>query len=210
MTNQDRLAEELDKLCSGEIKFVFGAQKPGDLPLIRLPEFAFAGKSNVGKSSLINAITNRKALARVSHTPGRTKQINFFNVRDSFYIVDLPGYGYAKVSKKDKKNWGNLILSYFDQNINLKLVLLLIDSRHGIKENDLDAIRILKDFNIFYWIIFTKCDKLPLAKIKQLQDEALTVRDCKELRGIFFTSSKDRNLLVTLKAELYSFVKELS
>ena len=155
-------AEGLSKLFRSEIKFIAGAAKVSQLPKIFLPEIAFIGKSNVGKSSLINTICNHRGLAKVSHTPGRTQQINFFSVLDKFVIVDLPGYGFAKVPLSVKERWEQLIIYYLQNRSNLKLVNLLIDARRGIKDNDREIAQQLISCNINIQIIFTKVDKVKL------------------------------------------------
>lgn len=139
--------------------FKIGATKESDIPLNSIDEFAFIGRSNVGKSSLINAITNSK-IAIVSKTPGRTKQLNFFQVGDRLTIVDMPGYGYAKAGKKEVENWNRLIFDYLLRRKNLKRVFLLIDSRHGIKDNDEEMMDILDQSGILYQIILTKIDEI--------------------------------------------------
>ena len=139
--------------------FKIGALKESDVPINKITEFAFIGRSNVGKSSLINAITNSK-IAVVSKTPGRTKQINFFQVGDSLTIVDMPGYGYAKAGKQEVQNWNALIFKYLLNRINLKRVFLLIDSRHLIKSNDEEMMDILDKSGILYQIILTKVDEV--------------------------------------------------
>jgi len=143
-----------------EANFVAGADKPARLPKLTLPEFAFIGKSNVGKSSLINLLCNRKSLARVSHTPGRTQQINFFQVGTSFILVDLPGYGFAKVAHNLRKSWEELILQYLDKRDNLKVVNLLIDARRGIMQHDMSVIELLRNMDRKFQIVFTKSDKV--------------------------------------------------
>lgn len=122
-------------------------------------EFAFIGKSNVGKSSLINTLTNRKNLARTSKTPGRTQLINFFLINDSVYFVDLPGYGFAKVPVNIKKNWGNIIETYLASNRS-KVVFLLLDIRRIPSQDDINMLEWLEHYNIEYYIIFTKNDKV--------------------------------------------------
>ena len=137
------------------------------LPENTLPEIAFAGKSNVGKSSLINALMNRKSLARTSATPGKTQTINFYNINDAMYLVDLPGYGYAKVSEKEKIEWGKLIERYLNGSAQLRAVFLLIDIRHEPSANDkmmYDWI-VQQGFNPI--IIATKLDKLKRSQIQK-------------------------------------------
>jgi GTP-binding protein len=129
------------------------------LPPAGHPEIAFAGRSNVGKSSLINALTGRKALARTSNTPGRTQQLNFFNLGDRLTLVDMPGYGFAKVSKTQKAEWHALIHDYLRGRAPLRCVLLLIDSRHGLKDVDNEILEMLDKAAVSYRIILTKSDK---------------------------------------------------
>ncbi|MBY0501976.1 MAG: ribosome biogenesis GTP-binding protein YihA/YsxC [Alphaproteobacteria bacterium] len=131
----------------------------GVLPAPTLPEIAFAGRSNVGKSSLINGLLNRKSLARVSHTPGRTQQLNFFLLGNFFYIVDMPGYGYAAVSKEKIKIWSRLIQDYLRGRVPLKRVFLLVDSRHGLKTSDQTVMGELDKAAVSYQIVLTKADK---------------------------------------------------
>ena len=129
------------------------------LPAATLPEIAFAGRSNVGKSSLINALTNRKDLARTSNTPGRTQQLNFFSIREKFILVDMPGYGYAKVSKAQKEEWETLISSYLRGRPTLRCVLLLVDSRHGLKDSDRELMKMMDVAAVSYRVVLTKTDK---------------------------------------------------
>lgn len=140
------------------------------IPVNALPEIAFAGKSNVGKSSLINALLNRKALARTSSQPGKTQTINFYNINESLYFVDLPGYGYAKVSQEIREKWGRMIERYLKESKVLKLVFLLIDIRHAPSEND----KIMYDWILYQGyqpvIIATKLDKIKRSgKEKQIK-----------------------------------------
>ncbi len=138
------------------------------LPPPTLPEIAFAGRSNVGKSSLINALLGRKSLARVSHTPGRTQQLNFFLLGKRFYIVDMPGYGYAAVSKAKIKVWSRLIQDYLKGRVPLKRVFLLIDSRHGFKVTDEAVMEELDKAAVSYQIVLTKADKSTPAHLTEL------------------------------------------
>lgn len=146
-------------LFAQECTFIAGADKLEVLPPPTLPEIAFAGRSNVGKSSLINGLLNRKSLARVSHTPGRTQQLNFFLLGNRFYIVDMPGYGYAAVSKAKIKIWSRLIQDYLRGRVPLKRVFLLIDSRHGLKTTDEIVMEELDKAAVSYQIVLTKADK---------------------------------------------------
>ena len=144
------------------------------LPENDKPEIAFAGKSNVGKSSLINALMNRKSYARISATPGKTQTINFYNINEELYLVDLPGYGYAKVSEKEKAQWGKLIERYLHGSSQLRAVFLLIDIRHEPSANDRMMYRWIVDQGFPPIIIATKLDKL---KRSQIQKHVKMVRE---------------------------------
>lgn len=137
------------------------------LPENELPEIAFAGKSNVGKSSLINALMNRKSYARISATPGKTQTINFYNINEEMYLVDLPGYGYAKVSEKEKAQWGRLIERYLHGSVQLKAVFLLIDIRHDPSANDKMMYEWIVEQGFHPIIIATKLDKLKRSQVQK-------------------------------------------
>ena len=143
-----------------EVSYYSAASKPSDFPDINVPEVCFAGKSNVGKSSLINAICNRRSLARTSNTPGRTQIIHFYNVQNKLLMSDLPGYGYAKASKDKIKNWTKLIENYFINRKNLFRVFLLVDSRRGIKNNDQTLMHLLNTIGVNFQCVLTKSDKV--------------------------------------------------
>ena len=147
-------------LFGGSVDFVLGVAELHQLPDMDRPEIAFAGRSNVGKSSLINALTGRKTLARTSHTPGRTQQLNYFDLDKRMYLVDMPGYGYAKVSKSQRKAWHKLIRSYLKGRASLRCVFILVDSRHGLKDSDQDLMSMLDDAGVSYRIVLTKMDKV--------------------------------------------------
>ncbi len=151
--------EKARKIFAGNCDFIVGADVIDRIPPDTLPEIAFVGRSNVGKSSLINALTNRNALARTSHTPGRTQQLNFFNLGDKFLLVDMPGYGYAKVSKEMKRNWKKLINTYLKGRASLRCVFVLVDSRHGLKDVDKEIMEMLDIAAVPYRIVLTKIDK---------------------------------------------------
>jgi GTP-binding protein len=140
--------------------FVLGAARLDHIPESRLPEVAFAGRSNVGKSSLVNALTGRKTLARVSNTPGRTREINFFRLSDTLMLADLPGYGFARASKAQSESWGALIFEYLRGRPNLRRVILLIDSRRGLLTNDVEVMTLLDRAAVSYQLVLTKTDKL--------------------------------------------------
>ena len=143
------------------------AVKPNQYPVTGFPEIAFAGRSNVGKSSIINTLVNRKSLARVGSTPGKTRQINFFSVNENFYLVDLPGYGFASVSKEMKASWSNIIETYlYSRKENfLKMVVLLVDIRHSPSKDDIMMYQWLKGFGLNTLIIANKADKISRGQI---------------------------------------------
>jgi len=148
------------KLFAGSCQFFAGSTKIENLPQAGLPEVAFAGRSNVGKSSLINALTDRKALARTSRTPGRTQQLNFFNLDNRITLVDMPGYGYARASKSHIQDWTTLMHDYLKGRATLKRLCMLIDARHGIKASDKILMNELDKAAVVYQIILTKADKV--------------------------------------------------
>lgn len=141
-------------------EFIKSATKPAHYPEGDLPEIAFAGRSNVGKSSLINVLVNRKALVRTSSTPGRTQLINFFNVNGTFTLVDLPGYGFAKVPLDVKRQWGPMMQTYLSSRLNLRAVVLIIDVRRIPKDEDIQMFQWLRTFGIPPILVVTKCDKV--------------------------------------------------
>ncbi len=147
------------KLFAGACDFVLGVAGLNQLPEPDRSEVAFIGRSNVGKSSLINALTGRKDLARTSNTPGRTQQLNFFDLGGKIYVVDLPGYGYAKVSKSQVEDWTKLMKKYLRGRPNLRCVFVLIDARHGLKASDIEMMEMLDLTAVNYRIVLTKCDK---------------------------------------------------
>ena len=148
------------KLFAVECTFILGAARLDQVPDSDLPEIAFAGRSNVGKSSLINALTGRKTLARTSNTPGRTQQLNFFDLSDRLMLADMPGHGFAKAPKSQVDNWTRLVDAYLKGRPQLRRVCLLIDARHGIKPVDKKVMTMLDQAAVTYQIVLTKCDKL--------------------------------------------------
>jgi GTP-binding protein len=141
-------------------EFVTGAARPAQFPKGTFPEIAFVGRSNVGKSSLLNTLTSRKGLAKISSTPGKTRQINFFRINDSINFVDLPGYGYAQVSKEERAAWARLIESYLVNREQLRLVVALSDIRHEPTELDLDLFGWLEEQELPFIVVLTKYDKI--------------------------------------------------
>ncbi|WP_395619309.1 ribosome biogenesis GTP-binding protein YihA/YsxC [Sphingorhabdus sp.] len=169
------MTETTTKIFSGPISFLKSAPKLEFLPEPTVPEIAFAGRSNVGKSSLINALVNRNNLARASNTPGRTQELNFFDVGDpaAFRIVDMPGYGYAKAPIKTVQQWRYLINDYLRGRVVLKRVFVLIDSRHGIKEVDHDIMSMLDSAAISYRIVLTKTDKTKASDLAAVETDTM-------------------------------------
>lgn len=155
---------DADRTFAGPITFLKGVVGLDGLPVDDVPEVAFAGRSNAGKSSLINALAGRKALARTSNTPGRTQELNFFIVGDLanplFRIVDMPGYGFANAPKDKIKRWTSLILAYLRGRVNLRRVFVLIDGRHGVKKTDLPILDTLDQAAVSYQVVVTKMDKV--------------------------------------------------
>jgi GTP-binding protein len=151
--------------------FVKGVVSLADLPKDGTPEIAFAGRSNVGKSSLINSLTGRTSLARVSVTPGRTRELNFFTLgkNAALYLVDMPGYGYARAPKAAIKGWTWLIGDYLKGRRELKRVFLLIDARHGIKANDTETMKLLDEAAVSYQVVLTKADKPKASELAALK-----------------------------------------
>lgn len=142
-----------------------------DMPERTLPEVAFVGRSNVGKSSLINALVNQKNLARASHTPGRTQALNYFDLAGQIYLVDLPGYGYAKAPVATINAWTHLIEDYLSQRPSLKRVFVLVDSRHGLKDSDRQMLTYLNHFVVSHQIVLTKIDKISKTAVSTLIDQ---------------------------------------
>jgi len=195
-------------LFAGRVDFVMGAVSLNTLPGADRPEVAFAGRSNVGKSSLVNALTGRKTLARTSNTPGRTQELNYFEMGMEMdtpaYLVDLPGYGYAKIERKKVNAWTRLVKDYLRGRPNLRRVLLLIDSRHGLKENDREIMHMLDEAAVNYQIVLTKLDKLKVADrekiVKKTQEDAKKFIACHPI--IMATSSEKGWGLQELRAEI--------
>ena len=162
MTDEEDLTEQARKLFSGPIDFLKSAPQLQHLPNPTVPEIAFAGRSNVGKSSLINAVTNRNKLARASNTPGRTQELNYFDVGRPavFRLVDMPGYGFAEAPKDMVKRWRFLINDFLRGRAVLKRALVLVDSRHGLKDVDRDIMKMLDDAAVSYHLVLTKADKI--------------------------------------------------
>jgi len=173
-------------------EFIKSAVKPKDFPPAELPEVAFVGRSNVGKSSLINVLANRKALVRTSSTPGRTQLINFFDINGILTLVDLPGYGYAKAPPDVRKQWGPMIETYLAKRENLKAVVLILDIRRIPSDGDLEMLRWLEMYNIPPVIVLTKCDKLSkVERARQATVIAAAIKRDKAMMLPFSALSKD-------------------
>ncbi len=154
-------------LFAQECRFVAGVAKLEQIPTAGLPEVAFAGRSNVGKSSLINALTGRRTLAKVSNTPGRTRQLNFFDLGGRLTLADLPGYGYARASKEQVANWTRLVELYLVGRAPLRRALLLVNSRHGLKDVDRRVMAMLDKAAVAYQVVLTKTDQLAPARLAE-------------------------------------------
>jgi GTP-binding protein len=205
------IAERARKLFSGPIEFLKSAPKLEHLPSPTVPEIAFAGRSNVGKSSLINAVTNRSKLARASNTPGRTQELNYFDVgRDPlvFRLVDMPGYGFAEAPRDMVKRWRFLINDYLRGRQVLKRALVLVDARHGLKDVDRDVMKMLDDAAVSYHLVLTKADKVKPTELEKTID-AVRVEAAKHPAAhplILPTSSETGNGIAELRTAILEAV----
>lgn len=161
----------LNHFAKKRADFTMGVASLEQLPEMVLPEVAFAGRSNVGKSSLLNAMVGRTHLARTSETPGRTQQLNYFNIDDLFHVVDMPGYGYAKASKKAIAEWNKLVRQYLAGRANLARVFVLIDARRGITQIDEHTMMMLDEAAVSYQLVLTKADKISSTEMETLLAE---------------------------------------
>ena len=196
--------EAARKLFAGPCDFIWGATTAESLPPEKLNEVAFVGRSNAGKSSLVNALTGRKGLARVSQTPGATRQINFFNLADRLMLVDLPGYGFAKRSKTEADAWQEMIFSYLRRRARLRRVALLIDARRGVMDSDQQVMALLDQTAVSYGLVLTKADELKPAERAMALDKAATeaARHTAALAEIQLTSALAGDGIAALRAHL--------
>ncbi len=191
-------------LFAAECRFFYAAQRLDQLPETGLPEVAFAGRSNVGKSTLINALTGRKALARASNTPGRTRQLNFFDLGSRLTLVDMPGYGYAQAAKEVKEDWQGLMFEYLRGRPTLRRVVLLLDSRIELKASDLAVMDLLDRAAVTYQLVLTKADGTKSGALVRKQEEvsALIRKHPAAHPGLLTTSSETGLGMEALRAEL--------
>jgi len=209
--NEDReLAERGRLLFAGAADFLRPASTLAELPPMDGVEIAFAGRSNVGKSSLVNALTGRNTLARTSHTPGRTQQLNFFSIGGRFTLVDMPGYGYAAVEKAKVAAWTDLIHNYLKGRANLARVFVLIDSRHGLKAIDTDVLDGLDKAAVSYQVVLTKGDALKKgeveARIRGIQ--AAIAKRPAAYPEVLLTSSRDDQGIAELRTSIARLLAE--
>jgi GTP-binding protein len=205
--SDEALAEAIEagrKLFARECRFVAGAAALDQIPPTVLPEVAFAGRSNVGKSSLVNALTGRRTLAKVSHTPGRTQQVNFFELGERLLLVDMPGYGYAQASKQKVKAWTDLIRLYLKGRPMLRRVSLLIDARHGLKDVDRSLMKLMDEAAQSYQLVLTKADQLKPEALDTTREDlgAEIARHPAAHPEIIATSARDGQGVPELRAAL--------
>jgi GTP-binding protein len=200
------IAERARKVFAGPIEFLKSAPELQYLPDPDVPEIAFAGRSNVGKSSLLNALTNRKGLARTSNTPGRTQELNFFDVGEPVQIrlVDMPGYGFAEAPKDLVKRWRHLVNDYLRGRAVLKRALVLVDSRHGFKDVDREMMRMLDDAAVSYHVVLTKADKVKPSAVGAVYESTMVeaARHPAAHPAIFTTSSETGSGIAELRTAI--------
>lgn len=210
VVDEDARLEYGRKLFAKSCDFIAAATNIPALPPMDGPEVAFAGRSNVGKSTLINALTNRRALARTSQTPGRTKQLNFFDLDGRIRLVDLPGYGYAKASKTDIRAWTSLTLAFLKGRQTLNRAFLLVDSRRGVGDADREIMKIFDDSAVSWALVLTKLDKLKDKERDQViaKSEKEAAKHVAAWPGIFTTSSEKGWGIPELRAHIGDLARD--
>jgi len=208
--DEARFAEAGRLLFARGSDFVMGAAKREQLPPMGAPEIAFAGRSNVGKSSLVNALTGRRTLAKVSNTPGRTQQVNFFTVGKDLTLVDMPGYGFAQAPQADVRAWTRLVLDYLGARQNLARVYVLIDARHGIKNTDEPVLDMLDRVAVSYQVVLTKADALKddEAAARTAEVAAAVARRPAAFPQVLLTSSRTGAGIPALRAAVARLLAE--
>ena len=210
MTQDPDFFEIGRKLFAGPCDFIWGASKSDGLPPMGPPEIAFAGRSNVGKSSLVNALTGRKTLARVSHTPGRTQELNFFALGERARLVDMPGYGYAKVSKEKAASWQSVMRDFLRGRATLLRVFVLVDGRHGLKPVDEETFDLLDSSATSYVVVLTKTDEVKPAE-RDARREATLAALAKRPAAypdVFLTSSRSGDGVPELRGAVAQLLVE--
>jgi GTP-binding protein len=203
--------DEIDagrRLFGGPSRFLLGVARLDQLPELKGVEIAFAGRSNVGKSSLINALTGMRGLARASNTPGRTRELNFFDVNGQLTLVDLPGYGYAKASKADVKKWQSVLRGYLRGRPGLTRAFVLIDARHGVKSTDEEMFDLLDEAAVTYQLVLTKIDKIKPAELDKVMSAVVAAAKKRPAAFplIHATSSEKATGIADLRAEIASLL----
>jgi GTP-binding protein len=192
------------RLFNGSARFRLGVAQLEQLPPVDRTEIAVAGRSNVGKSSLINAVTGVAGLARASNTPGRTRELNYFDVGDHLALVDMPGYGFAKAAKKEVKQWQAVLKAYLRGRVGLRRAFVLIDARHGCMTPDFDMFDMLDDAAVPYQLVLTKCDKINRHELAELEKETLAhvKKRAAAIQHIHLTSAERGFGIENLRAEI--------
>ena len=197
------------RLFSAPASFRLGVAKLEQLPPLAGTEIAFAGRSNVGKSSLINALTGVRGLARASNTPGRTRELNFFDIDGRITLVDMPGYGYAKAPKAEVKQWQDVLKGYLRGRVGLTRVFVLIDARHGVKAEDREMFDMLDETAVAYQLVLTKTDKIKASELAAVTAETLAIvkKRAAALPVLFVTSSDKGTGFEELRAEIAGLIR---